>query len=122
LRVNRLGAADPTFFGGYAEIGMFLTDDTRTYKNGAFDRTTPRNPVSDGGFGALELNLRYDRLDLTDANIDGGTQDGFGAGLAWNPTAYVRFMLNYMHLIYEIPSTQPSFSADSIGMRAQIDF
>lgn len=122
LNANRPGDTDPTFFGGYAELGILLTDDTRNYKNGAFDRISPRRPVGDGGLGALELNLRYDRLDLADGNVDGGTQDGFGAGLAWNPTAYVRFMLNYMHLIYDIPAAQPSFSADTVGMRAQIDF
>lgn len=122
LKVNRPGDADPTFFGGYAEIGFFLTNDSRSYKNSVFDRTTPRRPVSSGGIGALELNLRYDRLDLTDANIGGGTQDGFGAGFVWNPTAYVRFMLNYMHLIYDIPSAQPKFTADSVGMRAEVDF
>ncbi len=116
------GSVDPTFFGGYAEIGILLTNDRRTYKNGAFDRIVPRHPVGGGGLGALELNLRYDRLDLTDRSIDGGTQDGFGAGLGWNPTAYVRFLLNYMHLIYDAPSAMPSFSADTIGMRAQIDF
>src|SRR5690606_10946852 len=77
LKLKRPGNADPTFFGGYAEVGLFLTDDSRSYKNGNFDRTTPRNPVGDGGLGALELNLRYDRLDLTDGTIDGGTQDGF---------------------------------------------
>ena len=116
------GSINPTFFGGYAEIGILLTDDKRNYKNGAFDRITPRHPVGGGGLGALELNLRYDRLDLADRSIDGGTQDGIGAGLAWNPTAYVRFLLNYMHLIYDAPRTMPSFSADTIGMRAQIDF
>lgn len=122
LTVNRAVGSDPTFFGGYAELGILLTDDSRNYKNGAFDRITPRRPVGDGGLGALELNLRYDRLDLRDGSIDGGTQDGFGTSLAWNPTAYLRFMLNYMHLIYVIPNAQPSFSADTIGMRAQIDF
>jgi len=122
LKVKRPGDADPTFFGGYAEAGMFLTDDTRSYRNGAFDRTTPSSPLGDGGFGALELNLRYDHLDLTDAGIGGGTQNGFGTALVWTPTAYVRFMLNYMHLIYDIPSAQPKFNADVVGMRAQVDF
>ncbi|MGE4322279.1 MAG: porin [Sphingobium sp.] len=122
LKVDRPGDADPTFFGGYVEAGLFLTDDSRSYKNGTFDRTTPGSPLTDGGMGALELNLRYDRLDLTDRGIGGGTQDGFGAGLVWTPVSHIRFMLNYMHLIYDIPSAQPTFKADSVGMRAQVDF
>ncbi len=122
LHADRLGGADPTFFGGYAEAGFFLTNDTRTYKNGTFDRIVPTRPLGDGGFGALELNLRYDRLDLTDAGITGGSQNGFGAGLVWIPTSYVRFMLNYMHLSYDIPGAASKFNADVIGMRSQVDF
>ncbi|WP_235917609.1 OprO/OprP family phosphate-selective porin [Croceibacterium xixiisoli] len=120
--VDRPVDADPTFFGGYAEAGLFLTNDTRSYRGTVFDRITPTSPLGDGGFGALELNLRFDHLDLTDGGIGGGTQDGFGAGLIWTPVAYVRFMLNYMHLIYDIPSAQPKFTTDSVGMRAQVDF
>lgn len=122
LTVDRPVDADPTFFGGYAEAGLFLTNDTRSYRNSTFDRITPTSPLGDGGFGALELNVRFDHLELTDAGIGGGTQDGFGAGLVWTPVAYVRFMLNYMHLIYDIPSAQPKFTTDSVGMRAQVDF
>lgn len=121
LRADRPGAADPTFFGGYAEAGFFLTGDTRTYKNGTFDRIVPARPLGEGGFGALEMNLRYDRLDLTDAGVLGGTQDGFGAGLVWVPVSYVRFMLNYMRLNYDIPGAS-GFDADVVGMRAQVDF
>ena len=122
LKADRPGDADPTFFGGYAEAGIFLTDDTRSYRSGAFDRVTPTRPLGEGGFGALELNVRYDHLDLTDAGIGGGTQNGFGAALVWIPVSYVRFLLNYMHLIYDIPSAQPKFNADVVGMRAQVDF
>jgi phosphate-selective porin OprO/OprP len=122
LRVNRPGPADPLFFGGYAEVGLFLTDDTRVYKNGQFDRVTPTHPLGGGGLGAVELNLRYDRLDLTDKGIGGGVQNGYGAALIWMPTAYVRFLVNYMHLIYDIPSQQPKFDAEVVGLRTQVDF
>jgi len=122
LHVDRPGDADPTFFGGYAEVGFFLTPDSRTYKGGTFDRTTPSRPLGDGGFGAVEINARYDRLDLTDANIGGGTQDAFGASIIWTPVANLRFMADYLHLIYDIPSQQPVFSADVIGVRTQVDF
>jgi phosphate-selective porin OprO/OprP len=122
FKVDRPGNADPVFFGGYAEVGLFLTDDSRVYRNGAFERVSPTSPVGSGGWGALELNARYDRLDLTDAGIGGGTQDGYGASLIWMPNAYIRFMADYMHLIYDIPSAQPTFNADVVGMRAQLDF
>jgi phosphate-selective porin OprO/OprP len=127
--VNRPGAlADPTFFGGYAEVGMFLTQgDTRGYKGGAFDRVKPRNPVSQGGIGAVQINLRYDYLDLIDAGVIGGKQDGYDLGLVWNPTDYLRFLLSYGHVVYSdavIPAEggDRNYSVDALGMRAQIDF
>jgi phosphate-selective porin OprO/OprP len=128
-RVNRRGAlADPTFFGGYAEVGMFITGgDTRGYKGGAFDRVKPRHPVGQGGIGAVQINLRYDYLDLIDAGVIGGKQDGYDLGLVWNPTDYLRFLLSYGHVVYSdavIPtaSGDRDYSVDALGMRAQIDF
>jgi phosphate-selective porin OprO/OprP len=122
LKANRVTGADPTFFGGYAEVGYFLTDDKRGYRNGVFDRTVPTDPLGGGGFGALEFNVRYDRLDLTDAGVTGGKQDGLGASLVWTPIPYVRFIAQYMHLEYDIPTQGPEFSAEVGGVRAQLDF
>jgi phosphate-selective porin OprO/OprP len=128
-RVSRPGTlADPTFFGGYGEVGMFLTKgDMRGYKGGVFDRVKPRNPVGKGGFGAIEVNLRYDYLDLIDAGIVGGQQDIYALGLVWTPTDFTRLMLNYGHVIYDraaLPAAggDRSYAVDALGMRAQIDF
>ena len=128
-RVGRPGAlTDPTFFGGYAEVGMFLTrGDTRGYKGGTFDRVKPRSPVDKGGFGAVQVNLRYDYLDLIDAGIAGGKQDTYALGLVWTPTDYTRMMLNYGHVVYTdafLPAAggMRDYSVDAVGMRAQIDF
>lgn len=128
-RVDRPGAlVDPTFFGAYAEVGLFLTKgDSRGYKDGKFDRTKPKKAVGEGGIGAIQLNLRYDRLDLNDGGIVGGTQDGLLASLIWTPTDYTRFMVGYAHLmysdaIYAAAGGDTSYSVDSLGVRAQIDF
>lgn len=127
-QVNRLGGADPTFFGGYAEVGMFLTKgDTRGYKGGAFDRVKPAHAVGKGGIGAIQLNLRYDYLDLTDAGITGGQQDGYQISLVWTPTDYTRFMANYGRLEYSdaaLPAAggDRSYAVDAFGVRAQFDF
>ena len=128
-RVDRPGAlADPTFFGGYAEIGLFLTKgDTRGYKGGTFDRVKPRNPVGKGGFGAVQVNLRYDHLDLIDAGIVGGKQDGYQGSVVWTLTDYTKLMLNYgrMHYtdaVYPAAGGDRSYAVDVVGMRAQIDF
>ena len=119
---------DPTFFGASVEAGYYLTKgDTRGYKSGKFDRVKPANPVGKGGIGAVQLNARYDRLDLNDAGIIGGTQDSYQVSLVWDPTAYTRFMLNYAHLAYDdavfaAAGGDRSYGVDVIGIRAQVDF
>jgi phosphate-selective porin OprO/OprP len=123
----RPGLANPSFWGGYAEIGMLLTaGDTVAYSGGAFDRVRPVRPVNEGGIGALQLNARYDRLDLNDGAIRGGRQEVLGASLIWIPTDYVRFLVNYGHLWIAdaaIPAGMDTgYQADTVAMRAQFDF
>jgi phosphate-selective porin OprO/OprP len=106
---------DPSFFSWYAEAGYFLTGETRGYKNGTWDRTKVLKPFSKGGWGALQVNARYDYLDLTTEDLQqgftnnfttgvatasnnlarGGTQAGYQASLIWIPEDYVRFLLQY---------------------------
>ncbi len=122
----RPGLANPTFNGGYAEVGYLLTGDTTAYKNGAYDRIRPKQPVGKGGIGAVQVNLRYDWLDLNSGAIVGGRQQVAGAALVWMPTDYVRFVANYGHLWIDdaaVPAgASRDYTADVIGMRAQFDF
>lgn len=126
--VSRPGFADPIFFGGYAEVGYFLTaGDTRGYKNGTFDRVKPKDGVEKGGLGAVQLNLRYDYLDLNDGLTLGGKQNGYAASIVWTPTAYTRFIVNYGRMQYDnaaIPAAggDRSYGIDVFGVRSQIDF
>ena len=126
ITAHRPGLADPTFFGGYAELGYMLTDDETGYKGGAYDRIKPRKPVGKGGIGALQFNARYDLLDLSDGVIVGGRQQVAGASLLWVPTDYVRFILNYGHIWIDDAAVAAAgdrnYSADAVGMRAQFDF
>jgi len=127
-KVARSGYADPTFFGGYVEAGYFLTEgDSRGYKGGVYDRVKPKNGFDKGGIGAIEVNARYDYLDLSDAGIVGGTQKGYQFSLNWSQTAYTKLMLDYSHLqykdaIYPTASGDRSYAVDVIAMRAQVDF
>ena len=110
-------SGDPGFFSFYAEAGWFLTGETRGYKNGQWDRTKVSKPFSKGGWGALQLNARYDYLDLNSRKIQqgftnnfttgaatasnnlgrGGEQTGYLASLVWIPEDYVRFLLQVAH-------------------------
>ncbi|GAB5536999.1 MAG: porin [Rubricoccaceae bacterium] len=127
--VNRPDALDDAqFFGGYAEVGVYLTGgDRRGYKGGRFDRTKPKTPVGAGGVGAIEVNLRYDYLDLNDGAIVGGVQNGYFASLVWVPTDHTRFLVNYGRQHYDdpvvaLPAGSRAVSANVFGVRGQIDF
>lgn len=124
--VRRAGLRNPTFNGGYAELGYLLTDDTTSYKDGVFDRIRPRNGLDEGGIGAIQINARYDWLDLNDAGIFGGRQQTAGVSAVWVPTDYVRFTVNYGHVwVSDSPvlaDGRDTYGVDAFGMRAQFDF
>ncbi len=127
LTADRVGGVDPTFFGGYAEVGYYLTPgDSRAYKDGIFDRSSPKNPVDKGGIGSIQLTLRYDYLDMEDAGIRGGKQNGYIAGLVWSPINYLRFNLNYAHLDYEdaviLANGDGNYGVDAVGLRMEFDY
>jgi phosphate-selective porin OprO and OprP len=106
---------DPSFISYYGEVGYFITGETRGYKNGLWDRTKVLNPFDKGGWGALQINARYDYLDLDSAKLKngfsftnatgvsapsaslsrGGKQTGYQLGLTWIPMDYVRFIAQY---------------------------
>jgi phosphate-selective porin OprO and OprP len=122
----RPGLTNPTFNGGYAELGYLLTDDTTAYKNGTYDRIKPKKPVGKGGLGAIQVNLRYDWLNLNSGAIVGGRQQTAGVSALWMPTDYVRFILNYGHIWIDdaaVPAgTVRDYTANALGLRAQLDF
>ena len=112
--------ADPGFFGGYAEIGYFLTGETRGYARGSgtWARTKVLDPVSKGGIGAFQIAARVERVDLDDDSLVSGPTNDFTSGLTtlaplsgrlgrggkqtsylvalnWQPVDYVRFLIDY---------------------------
>lgn len=126
LKSDLATGPDAGFFGGYAELGYFLTKDTRAYKSGIFDRTKPAKPLGAGGLGTLQVNGRYDYLDLNDRGIVGGKQKAWLAALIWQPVDYLRFNLNYGYLLYEdatpLADGDRSYSAHVTGGRIELDF
>lgn len=72
LSVDRFaGASEVDFNGGYIFASYFLTGETRAIRNGVADRIRPFNnlDLARDGWGAWELALRYDTLDLTDLGL-----------------------------------------------------
>ncbi|WP_156397373.1 MULTISPECIES: OprO/OprP family phosphate-selective porin [unclassified Sphingomonas] len=143
-------AGDPQFRTGYVELGYFLTGETRGYKTGRWDRTKVLRPITDGGWGAFQVNGRFDFTDLNDrvapglvlagndiTYVNGGTSKAYEASLIWLPMDYVKFMLQYAHVdISGGPSARafsgfatalPSgyrhgYGVDSVTLRTQLDF
>jgi len=81
--VDRRGADNLSFHGGYVYASYLLTGEHRTYRRdrGCFDRVNPdedffRLRTGNGsvatGKGAWELAYRYSLVDLRDADIQGG--------------------------------------------------
>ncbi|MHC5879762.1 porin, partial [Streptococcus pyogenes] len=46
---------DPSFTGGYVELGYYLTGETRGYSGGRWARTKVLRPVGAGGWGAFQV-------------------------------------------------------------------
>lgn len=123
-----LAPEDPTFFGGYAEVGYFITEGfTRGYKDGKFDRVERIDKNAPWGAGSVQANLRFDYLDLNSAGIIGGMQNGYQASLNWKPSPYTLFGVNYGRMEYTdaaIPAADgdTDYGVDAFGVRAQVDF
>lgn len=126
LKAQRAVLDDPTFFGAYAEAGVFLTNDSRPLKGGLFGAIKPKKPVGGGGIGAVQINLRYDFLDLNSRGVVGGTQNGYLASLIWTPAENFRLMGQYAKLKYSDAAIavagDRSYSVDVLGVRGQISF
>jgi len=115
------GQSDLEFDGYYVQAAYALTGESRKYKakKGAFGGYSPK-----GKWGAWEVALRYDTVDLTDDNVVGGEQDVTTLGLNWYLNKQVRVMLNYADV--DVDDARGNVGQDEdveqIGLRTQIKF
>lgn len=125
-RASLPGAADPTFFGAYAEVGFFLTGDSRPLKGGQFGAIKPKKQLGEGGIGAVQVNARYDWLDLNSAGIVGGQQRGYMASIIWTPAEWLRLMAQYARINYRDAAIavggDRDYGVDVIGARVQLTY
>jgi len=135
IDVTRAGAAggDPKIKVGYAFVSFWPTGETRNYDAaaGEFKRPKIQNPVTAGGFGGVELALRYDLADTTDAyktlktkpaTSQAGEYTGWTVGLNYYPTSYVRVMANYTDGKVDNYGPNTDFDLKQFQLRAQLDF
>jgi len=103
---SALQESDYGFYSFFGTLSWFITGEHKNYskKKSAFDRLSPKkNFGTKGGFGALEIALRYSVLNLNDQDLNGGKMNNFTAGVNWylNPATKIAF--NYVRSnIYEL--------------------
>jgi phosphate-selective porin OprO/OprP len=98
---------NPSFDGFYAQVGWFLTGNTKPYRrnSGVFDRLRPENnfrkgnPFSPKSGGAWELAARISAVDLNDGEIEGGKLTDYSAALNWYLNSAMRVQLNFVHAV-----------------------
>ena len=106
---------DPSF-NGWSIGGGYVFGGKRNYSVGKFKRVTIDNPVTEGGWGALSVNARFDSLDLTDEGIQGGELDTFAVGVNWWLHKQTRLQFNYFNSDATLsgPNTGPSLGLQDV--------
>jgi len=99
---------DPSF-NAWSIGGGYVFGGNRNYKLGKFKRVTVDNPVTKGGWGALSVNARFDRLDHNSEGVEGGDLNTFAVGVNWWLHKQTRIQMNY-------------FNSDATVARLQFDF
>ncbi len=110
----------------YVFASFFPTGEQRRYSasSGKFNRVSVRNPLTEGGFGAVELAARYDNADLTEfAGVPtAGEYSAVTIGATWYPFSHVRFMANYTDATNEAQILTSDVDVQTFQLRAQFDF
>jgi phosphate-selective porin OprO/OprP len=132
-RAATAAGSDPTLKVGYAFVSFWPTGETRNYNGvtGEFARPKILNPITAGGWGGLELAVRYDFADLTDAydtlrvkpaTSMAGEYTAWTLGANYYLTGYVRFQANYTDGKSDNIGLNQDFDIKQFQLRAQLDF
>lgn len=118
-------AADPCFQGFYTEVFCFLTGESRPWdpKLARFNRVIPLKNLGEDGWGAWEVGVRYNTINLSNSGIDGGRLRDVTVGLNWywNPNLKVQF--NYDYTYRDLgPNAVAKGGIHAFGTRVAIDF
>lgn len=122
------GNSDADFDGYFAQLGWFITGETRPYKasTGKFGRVKPKSPfdIRNGGTGAVEVVAAYANTDLNDqgAGILGGESDTTTLGVNWHLTNNIRLMGNVVSIDTDENASIPNDDPTLYNFRAQWDF
>lgn len=131
LKVARTAGLPSVDFDGFYVFGsVFLTGESRAFKNGTVDRQKPFkdfNPAK-GGWGAFELALRYDQLDVSDTPVlarAGNQAESVTAALNWYLNPNLKLLLNYIRFSGDNTPLDPigaKTKGDVLATRLHLDF
>lgn len=129
LWLDRLNGAPNVHFSGYdGYASYFLTGETRPMKGGNYDRVRPFHDLGHDGFGAVELALRYDHIDLSDTPVlarAGNEATSVTAGLNWYLNPYAKMQFNWIRFWGNNTPLDPIGSktkGDAFASRLHLDF
>jgi phosphate-selective porin OprO and OprP len=115
VSVDDPARGDPTFTAWYAQVGYFLTGESKAYdfKSMLWGNLKPCCSFLSGTgldkqcccLGAFELVARYDVLDLSDGAVLGGEITAWTAGLNWYLSPHTRLMFDVTNQTIENRNT-----------------
>ena len=116
------------FSGGYAQVGYFLTGESRTYvrSRGAFGRLIPKVTVNTRSAtpfifqGAWEVAARLVHVDMNDGPINGGRLRTVSLGVNWHLAANSTIFFDYIRS--QRKDVAGRGLANMFGMRFQVEF
>lgn len=109
---------DPNFSGYHVTGSWALTGEMRPYYRGSglFGGLPVARSVNQGGWGTLELGVRWSELDLTDGLIDGGEMGILSVGVNWWLTPVFGVSANVRHISLD----RAGISSDSVGFMTRV--
>jgi phosphate-selective porin OprO and OprP len=119
MSVGRKAGRDLSFSGWQTTGSWMLTGESRRYNEdtGVIGGIRPERR-----WGALELAVRYDHLDLEDGDVTGGRERNLAYGLNWYYGENFRLMYNHINAKAEPNNDGLRESVGIDEVRAQIDF
>jgi phosphate-selective porin OprO/OprP len=89
------------YLSGYHLTGSWaVTGEMRGYRkrSATFDPLAVSRPVTQGGWGTVELAFRFSNTDLNDGTLEGGEMDISSLGVNWWLTRSTSLSVNYRYI------------------------
>ena len=121
--ITSAASGDPYVYGYHVSGSWAVTGEMRSYRkrSGIFNPLAVSRPVNKGGWGTLEAAVRYSRLDLTDAMVDGGELDILSLGCNWWLTRWSQFGVNYRYIFLDRFSAKGESSGLNVRLVLTLD-